>query len=86
MQPGRSGDAAIFTVQLDDHLNGRAVHREVQGESATFLGYFKSGLKYKVGAGQRGQKAPVAGSSAFHLPQACAVCRQTGRSSALGVG
>lgn len=46
-----SGAAAIFTVQLDDYLNGRAVqHREVQGfESATFLGYFKSGLKYKVG-------------------------------------
>ncbi|KAK2120252.1 hypothetical protein P7K49_001638 [Saguinus oedipus] len=45
-----SGAAAIFTVQLDDYLNGRAVqHREVQGfESATFLGYFKSGLKYKV--------------------------------------
>lgn len=43
-------------MQLDDHLNGRAVqHREVQGfESATFLGYFKSGLKYKVGGGDRG--------------------------------
>lgn len=46
-----SGAAAIFTVQLDDYLNGRAVqHREVQGfESSTFQGYFKSGLKYKVG-------------------------------------
>lgn len=46
-----SGAAAIFTVQLDDYLNGRAVqHREVQGfESSTFSGYFKSGLKYKVG-------------------------------------
>lgn len=49
-----SGAAAIFTVQLDDYLQGRAVqHREVQGfESATFSGYFKSGLKYKVGRGQ----------------------------------
>lgn len=44
-------------MQLDDYLNGRAVqHREVQGfESATFLGYFKSGLKYKVSARQQGQ-------------------------------
>lgn len=42
-------------MQLDDYLNGRAVqHREVQGfESATFLGYFKSGIKYKVGPGCR---------------------------------
>ncbi|XP_042335641.1 gelsolin isoform X2 [Sceloporus undulatus] len=46
-----SGSAAIFTVQLDDYLGGKAVqHREVQGhESSTFLGYFKSGLKYKAG-------------------------------------
>ncbi|KAJ7398995.1 hypothetical protein BTVI_119541 [Pitangus sulphuratus] len=45
------GAAAIFTVQMDDHLQGRAVqHREVQGhESPTFLGYFKSGIKYKAG-------------------------------------
>lgn len=45
------GAAAIFTVQMDDYLQGKAVqHREVQGhESATFLGYFKSGIKYKVG-------------------------------------
>lgn len=52
-----SGAAAIFTVQLDDYLNGRAVqHREVQGfESATFLGYFKSGIKYQVGPGRQGQ-------------------------------
>uniref|UniRef100_A0A8C3V6F5 Gelsolin n=1 Tax=Catharus ustulatus TaxID=91951 RepID=A0A8C3V6F5_CATUS len=43
------GAAAIFTVQMDEHLQGRAVqHREVQGhESPTFLGYFKSGIKYK---------------------------------------
>lgn len=46
-----SGSAAIFTVQLDDYLGGKAIqHREVQGhESATFLGYFKSGIKYKAG-------------------------------------
>lgn len=45
------GAAAIFTVQMDEHLQGKAVqHREVQGhESSTFLGYFKSGIKYKVG-------------------------------------
>jgi len=45
------GAAAIFTVQMDDYLHGKAVqHREVQGhESPTFLGYFKSGIKYKVG-------------------------------------
>lgn len=45
------GAAAIFTVQMDDYLQGKAVqHREVQGhESSTFLGYFKSGIKYKVG-------------------------------------
>lgn len=45
------GAAAIFTVQMDEHLQGKAVqHREVQGhESPTFLGYFKSGIKYKVG-------------------------------------
>uniref|UniRef100_A0A8C4N565 Gelsolin n=1 Tax=Equus asinus asinus TaxID=83772 RepID=A0A8C4N565_EQUAS len=56
-----SGAAAIFTVQLDDYLNGRAVqHREVQGfESATFLGYFKSGLKYKKGGVASGFKHVV---------------------------
>ncbi|XP_064583537.1 gelsolin isoform X1 [Zonotrichia leucophrys gambelii] len=45
------GAAAIFTVQMDEHLQGKAVqHREVQGhESPTFLGYFKSGIKYKAG-------------------------------------
>lgn len=51
-------------MQLDDYLNGRAVqHREVQGfESATFLGYFKSGLKYKVGPRRQGQMHQWQGS------------------------
>ncbi|XP_044295863.1 gelsolin isoform X1 [Varanus komodoensis] len=45
------GSAAIFTVQLDDYLGGKAVqHRETQGhESPTFQGYFKSGIKYRSG-------------------------------------
>nr|XP_046242372.1 gelsolin-like [Scatophagus argus] len=46
-----SGAAAIFTVQMDDFLQGMPVqYREVQGhESSTFTGYFKSGLKYMKG-------------------------------------
>ncbi|XP_060747345.1 gelsolin a isoform X2 [Tachysurus vachellii] len=46
-----SGSAAIFTVQLDDHLGGKPIqYREVQGhESKTFLGYFKKGLQYMKG-------------------------------------
>ncbi|XP_072908782.1 gelsolin-like isoform X2 [Hemitrygon akajei] len=45
------GAAAIFTVQLDDYLEGRPIqYREVQGhESNIFLGNFKSGIKYKAG-------------------------------------
>ncbi|KAM4027136.1 scinderin-like [Anomaloglossus baeobatrachus] len=43
--------AAIFTVQMDDHLNGRTVqYRELHGcETNTFLGYFKTGIKYQAG-------------------------------------
>uniref|UniRef100_A0A8C5EEQ6 Gelsolin n=1 Tax=Gouania willdenowi TaxID=441366 RepID=A0A8C5EEQ6_GOUWI len=46
-----SGSAAIFTVQMDDFLGGKPIqYREVQGhESKTFLGYFKSGIKYMKG-------------------------------------
>ncbi|XP_036604538.1 gelsolin isoform X1 [Trichosurus vulpecula] len=56
-----SGAAAIFTVQMDDYLNGKAIqHREVQGyESSTFLGYFKSGIKYKKGGVASGFKHVV---------------------------
>lgn len=45
-----SGSAAIFTVQMDDYLGGKPIqYREVQGhESKTFLGYFKSGIRYMV--------------------------------------
>lgn len=45
-----SAAAAIFAVQMDDHLGGTPIqYREVQGyESKTFVGYFKSGLKYMV--------------------------------------
>ncbi|XP_061588613.1 scinderin like b isoform X2 [Cololabis saira] len=46
-----SGAAAIFATQLDDFLGGGPLQfREVQNnESNTFLGYFKSGLKYQKG-------------------------------------
>ncbi|XP_001369795.2 gelsolin isoform X1 [Monodelphis domestica] len=56
-----SGAAAIFTVQMDDYLHGKAVqHREVQGfESPTFLGYFRSGIKYKKGGVASGFKHVV---------------------------
>uniref|UniRef100_A0A4W4E752 Gelsolin n=1 Tax=Electrophorus electricus TaxID=8005 RepID=A0A4W4E752_ELEEL len=56
-----SGSAAIFTVQLDDHLGGKPIQfREVQGhESKTFLGYFKKGLQYMKGGVASGFKHVV---------------------------
>ncbi|XP_063789984.1 villin-1 [Pseudophryne corroboree] len=52
------GAAAIYTIQMDDHLGGVAVqHREVQGyESDTFKGYFKQGIIYKAGGVASGMK------------------------------
>ncbi|XP_072927458.1 advillin isoform X2 [Hemitrygon akajei] len=52
------GLAAIYTIHLDDHLNGSPVqHREVQGhESETFKGYFKNGIIYKKGGVNSGMK------------------------------
>uniref|UniRef100_A0A671XSP4 Scinderin like b n=1 Tax=Sparus aurata TaxID=8175 RepID=A0A671XSP4_SPAAU len=46
-----SGAVAIFATQLDDFLGGKPVqYRDVQNcESNTFLGYFKSGIKYQDG-------------------------------------
>ncbi|XP_068609445.1 gelsolin a isoform X2 [Brachionichthys hirsutus] len=53
-----SGSAAIFTIQMDDFLGGKPIqNREVQGyESKTFLGYFKSGIKYMKGGVASGFK------------------------------
>uniref|UniRef100_A0AAQ5XD64 Gelsolin-like domain-containing protein n=1 Tax=Amphiprion ocellaris TaxID=80972 RepID=A0AAQ5XD64_AMPOC len=44
-----SGAAVIFLTQLDDFLGGAPVqHNEFQNqESRTFMGYFRSGIKYK---------------------------------------
>uniref|UniRef100_A0A671KAI0 Gelsolin n=1 Tax=Sinocyclocheilus anshuiensis TaxID=1608454 RepID=A0A671KAI0_9TELE len=58
-----SGAAAIFTVQMDDFLGGKPIqYREVQGyESKTFVGYFKSGLKYMVGGVASGFKHVASG-------------------------
>ncbi|KAI4809896.1 hypothetical protein KUCAC02_018752 [Chaenocephalus aceratus] len=46
-----SGAVAIFSTQLDDFLGGGPVQfRELQNcESNTFLGYFRSGIKYQRG-------------------------------------
>ncbi|KAM6902714.1 LOW QUALITY PROTEIN: gelsolin-like [Xenentodon cancila] len=56
-----SGSAAIFTIQMDDFLGGKPIqYREVQGhESKTFLGYFKSGIKYMKGGVASGFKHVV---------------------------
>ncbi|XP_041036231.1 advillin [Carcharodon carcharias] len=52
------GAAAIYTIQLDEYLEGGPVqHREVQGhESETFKGYFKNGIIYKKGGVASGMK------------------------------
>ncbi|XP_053739756.1 scinderin like b isoform X1 [Synchiropus splendidus] len=60
-----SGAAAIFATQLDDFLGGGPVqYREVQDcESNTFMGYFKSGIKYQDGT-LRDDSAPKKGGVA----------------------
>uniref|UniRef100_A0A8C5W7L3 Villin-1 n=1 Tax=Leptobrachium leishanense TaxID=445787 RepID=A0A8C5W7L3_9ANUR len=49
------GAAAIYTIQIDDHLGGVAIqHREAQGyESDSFKGYFKHGITGGVASGMK---------------------------------
>uniref|UniRef100_A0AAQ5ZIL6 Gelsolin-like domain-containing protein n=1 Tax=Amphiprion ocellaris TaxID=80972 RepID=A0AAQ5ZIL6_AMPOC len=56
-----SGAAVIFLTQLDDFLGGAPVqHNEFQNqESRTFMGYFRSGIKYKKGGVSSGFKHVV---------------------------
>ncbi|CAN9512287.1 unnamed protein product [Ophioblennius macclurei] len=50
--------AAVYTIQLDDHLGCSPVqHREVQNhESDAFRGYFKQGIIYKSGGVASGMR------------------------------
>ncbi|XP_027018717.2 gelsolin-like isoform X2 [Tachysurus fulvidraco] len=63
-----SAAAAIFAVQMDDYLGGTPVqYREVQGhESKTFVGYFKSGLKYLQGGVASGFKHMASSMEGMH--------------------
>ncbi|XP_038646094.1 villin-1 [Scyliorhinus canicula] len=56
--PDEQGAAAIYTIQMDDYLGGKAVqHREAQQhESETFKSYFKKGFIYKQGGVATGMK------------------------------
>uniref|UniRef100_A0A8C4GI38 Scinderin like a n=1 Tax=Dicentrarchus labrax TaxID=13489 RepID=A0A8C4GI38_DICLA len=59
--PDERGAAAILMTQLDDFLGGAPRQfTEFQGEeSLTFLGYFRSGIKYKKGGVASGFKHVV---------------------------